>query len=764
MSQAIFEQTSVTPSAPAAPRGKLRVAIIGCGEVTRQFHLPVLAGHEDVELVGLIDRDVSRAQALAREYGVRQTADDAARLVSNSFDAAVVATPPAFHAGTSIQLLRGGSHVLVEKPMATCYRDATAMVEAAEAAGKVLSVGLFRRLLPGLGLLKAAIDGGQLGRVLDFSLEGGAVYGWSAATLGNMRKELAGGGVLMDMGPHFLDQLLFLFDGPGEVVGYEDDSLGGVEADCRLDLRLHHDGESVEGRVELSRLRTLGNSLTVRCERGTLELVAGERYRVRVKPNGMNLVDPATGRAREVQLDAVWSDQPETPWYETVRAQVDDWVEAIRSGGSPRLSGRSALGAMAIIDDCYRLARRRSQPWVDHPLCHAERHAPPSHNGSSAANVARRVLVTGASGFIGCRVAEILSRRAGYRVRALVHDPAHASRVARLDAELVQGDLTNADDVRSVMDGCDAVVHCAVGTAYGNRKEIFRVSVGGTENLLEAAIAAKASRFVHLSSIAVHGDDARGVIDESTPLRPGRGDYSASKAEAERRVLAAVGRGLPAVVFRPGCVYGPYGATFTTRPIEHLLAGRLVLRGSCDTPSNTVYVDNLVEAIVRSLEAEAGIAGEVFALADDDRMTWGEFYGYFAEALGGRLRIEAEGQTARAAAGRGWWNSAVEIARSDEFKQLAKKALYTDPLGRLPRKLIEASPTVKQWLRRRLGMNRPAIYTRAAADEGDVLEITPRHAEVKSDRARMRLGYEPMLSRSEALQRTLQWIKAFGIS
>src|SRR5207248_2297242 len=127
------------------------------------------------------------------------------------------------------------------------------------------------------------------------------------ATLGNMRKQTAGGGVLIDYGSHTLDRLLALFDGPGEVTDYRDnDRGGGVESDCEVRLRLTHKGRRVEGRVELSRTRNLRNSYRVRCERGVLELPSGERCAVRVIPDGADATDPATGEPRGYELRATW--------------------------------------------------------------------------------------------------------------------------------------------------------------------------------------------------------------------------------------------------------------------------------------------------------------------------------------------------------------------------------------------------------------------------------------------------------------------------
>src|SRR5579875_2882350 len=138
--------------------GPLRIALIGCGAISQQIHLPILAGHEEIKLAALVDRDTGRARELAKGYGVETVLGDAGELHPDDIDAAIVATPPFHHAPCTIALLRRGIHVLVEKPMATNYADALAMVEAAEETGMVLSVGFFRRLMPSMRMFKALLD------------------------------------------------------------------------------------------------------------------------------------------------------------------------------------------------------------------------------------------------------------------------------------------------------------------------------------------------------------------------------------------------------------------------------------------------------------------------------------------------------------------------------------------------------------------------------------------------------------------------------
>jgi nucleoside-diphosphate-sugar epimerase len=579
-----------------------------------------------------------------------------------------------------------------------------------------------------------------------------------------MRKEMAGGGVLMDMGPHYFDELLFLFDGPGEILSYSDNSLGGIESDCKLQLRLSHQGKSIDGRVELSRTRNLRNSILISCERGILEMLLDERFRILVKPKELELKDPLFSQSRPFELGLAWSDETESNWYEAFRTQIDDWMEAIYARKTSRLSGRSVLPSVRLIDECYRKAKRIIEPWAGHPMCTATSRATDTTVSGSSRKPFCRVLITGATGFIGCRLAEILSQRDGYEVRALTHNPANAARLARLPVELVQADLCFDKDIRRVVQGCDAIVHCAIGTSYGQPRKIFEVTVGGTRRIVEAALNAGLSRFVHISSIAVCGNNVTGILDETTPTSPVRGDnYSQSKAVAEQAVFSAQKRGLSTVILRPACVYGPHGTTFVTRPIHYMARNRLILQGCADIPSNTVYVDNLVEAIILSLEInEAG--QEVFTICDDDGMTWGEFYGFFADALGGKVRNEhllgtnngnRPGNNSKV----GMFKALREVLSSSECKEFVKKVLSTDPLGSLPRHVLEHAPWLEQWLRRRMGSDKPVIYVREPDVDGDTLSISPVRAVVSADKARRLLKYTPLVSRQQALQRTLEWIR-----
>jgi len=736
----------------------VRVALVGCGAISQSLHLPVLAGHEGIRLTALVDRARDRAEQLAKGYGVSIVASDAAELSAESVDAAILATPASHHAPGAIDLMRRGIHVLVEKPMALTARDAEEMVRVADETDRRLAVGYFRRLYPSIRLMKALVGGGVFGPPRGFHAEGGGRYSWAAATLASMRRDLAGGGVLIDYGSHILDLLFYLFDGPGEVISYQDNDLGGVEADCIIDATLTHAGAPIAGRIELARTREIGNFIAVECADGRLVFDVNDRFRVRAVPRDSSAADPFDGRSRAFWLEARWDAQAEDEsWHETFRSQIDDWLDAIRQRRAPRLSGQTALATARMIDACYSRRTPMAESWVSEGV---------TVNAPSAAPVGaagRRVLLTGATGFIGCRVAEVLALRDRCQVRAIVHNPGNASRLARLPVELIQADLGNEAVVRDLVAGCDAVVHCAIGTAWGQRQEIFKVTVDGTRKLGEAALAAGVKRFIHLSTISVYGDDQTmvGSLDESTPVKPASGtEYGESKAAAERAVQDLMSKGLPAVIFRPARVFGPFSRIFIERPIAAMAEGRFRWLGNPHVPADVVYVDSVVHGIVLALNAPADrVAGETFVISDANPVTWYDFYRYFADACGFDFskvvaQSAPDGQSARP----GVLKGIRSIVTSSEFKQLGRRVLSTDPIGTLPRWTIEKIPGTERFLRRMVGADDALpIYKRESNLPDDIVEMGSGGALVSIDKLRRLLAFEPPVPYERAMALTLAW-------
>lgn len=737
----------------------VRVAIVGCGAVTESFHLPVLAGHEGVVVTALVDSNVVRATELAGLYKVPNVFPSADSIDASVADAALVATPAFLHASGSIALMQRGLHVLVEKPMALTLADAERMVSVARQHGVVLTVGLFRRLLPVIRLFRAALDAGQIGDLLSVDAEVGDAYGWQLTTMSGMQRERAGGGILVDMGPHVLDLLVYLCGGVPTLLEYADNASNGIETDCVITLGLARGRAAVPVRVELSRTRKLRNSIRVEGSDGVLEWIFGERSRLLVNP-GRRIVDSQSRTTRPVVTEARWGDDIEQMGYEGFRAQIDDWLHAINGTAPAELSGHSVLPSVQLIEECYARRVPLEEPWF------AETLPRPLVAETTPSAPKRRVLVTGASGFIGCRLVEWLHYGSSWQPRALIRNPGRAARLARMPIEFAIGDLGSPSDLAKALEGCETVVHAAVGNSW-RESERIATTVTGTKNLVDAALRAGVKRFVYLSTIALYGDKVTGTITEETPARPQKGwEYAESKNEAEQVVLEAAAKGLPAVVLRVAVVYGPHNLTIVARPLEQLLQNRLVLVDCRNVPSNTIYVDNLCEGIRLALEAPAQVNGETFLLSDDDGFTWGDYFGYFADELG--VPLQHRGRSAAGAApdqkapsmSKRLYTGTRDLVTSSEVKQLARRIYNSDPWGNPARWFVETFPRAVEALAARVRPPEALVYRPQPPPETPPpFIVDPIAARVSADKAERILGFRPVVLRRRAMELTLAWAR-----
>ena len=211
------------------------------------------------------------------------------------------------------------------------------------------------------------------------------------------------------------------------------------------------------------------------------------------------------------------------------------------------------------------------------------------------------ILVTGGSGFLGGAVVRRLVAR-GEAVRSLQRQDSPALR--ELGVDLVRADLADRDAVLHAAKGCDAVIHIAAKTGvWGPSADYYRANVLGTRNILDACRENGIRRLVYTSTPSVihAGGDIEGV-DESVPLATHfEIAYPATKAEAERLVLAANGPALGTVALRPHLIWGPDDPQLTARILARGKAGRLRLVGKGLKWIDSVYIDNAVDAHLLAL-------------------------------------------------------------------------------------------------------------------------------------------------------------------
>ena len=245
-----------------------------------------------------------------------------------------------------------------------------------------------------------------------------------------------------------------------------------------------------------------------------------------------------------------------------------------------------------------------------------------------------KVLVTGATGFIGGNLARELWQR-GYQVRALVRPGSNTLTIDDTDIEQVPGDILDSDSVVRAVDGCQGVFHCAAVYTFWARDPggIYHSNVDGTATVLEASQRAGVAKVVYTSSVATVGHLPGVLSTEEAEIDPVRlvGNYKKSKYQAEELTLKMAAKGLPVVVVNPTAPVGPWDVkpTPTGRVVLDFQRGRTPVY--VHTGMNLVDVTDV--AVGHILAMEKGVPGQRYLLGNRN-VTLKEMFGLLEQVTG----------------------------------------------------------------------------------------------------------------------------------
>ena len=334
---------------------------------------------------------------------------------------------------------------------------------------------------------------------------------------------------------------------------------------------------------------------------------------------------------------------------------------------------------------------------------------------------ADRLLVTGATGLVGSHVCQEAARR-GVKVRALVRTGSDVSALESLEGiEFAYGDMTDHASLEKAAAGATACVHCAAKVGdWGPTSDYRTLNVDGTDKLVPVLQNEDGfRRFVHVSSLGVYpARDHHGTDETEQPSTQGIDGYTLTKVEAEQRVLDYISHSnFPAVVLRPGFIYGPRDRTVLPRIFEKLASGEFKFLGTGEKKMNNTFVGNLVHAIFLALDPDReDIVGEVYNIRDPHLVSKTEF-----------IRV------------------------------IAEEAGLPMPTGHVPLPVAKGLAKVLEGTWKLLGKTEPPILSSAR------IKFLGLNLDYGIDKAKTELGYAPETEYQTGMQQTVGWFKDQGL-
>lgn len=247
------------------------------------------------------------------------------------------------------------------------------------------------------------------------------------------------------------------------------------------------------------------------------------------------------------------------------------------------------------------------------------------------------VLVTGATGYLGSRVCEILATSEKAKVKGIGRNLDRVAFLRDSGVELISADIQNENDMRSLLVDVNVVIHCAV-VFNVDPETAQKINVDATESLVRLSGEAKVSRFVHVSTVGACDMRNLDTVDESAPLAVNHSSlYPSTKAQAEVRAREAAEKyGVELSIVRPSMIFGPGHGLWSSGMFTMVQSGKPVLLGDGSGYFNPIYLDDVVEAI-KLCATHPNAVGEVFNISAGIT-TWREFMGHYATLSGKELK------------------------------------------------------------------------------------------------------------------------------
>lgn len=616
-----------------------RVALVGCGRIS-VIHMAALKSLANVEIVAVCDLDENLARGRAEVNNIPSFFTDMETMMKDvGPDVVHILTPPRSHLALTKIAAKYGAHMYVEKPLAPTESDARAILELACEAKVNLCPGHSQLFDPPFLEVVRLVREGEIGRIVSVRVERGFTYEAAARSPVIPWSYTYDWGIFENLMPHPLYMASYFLNRPGppQVVGL---NLDRVREAAVEEIRVLIPSEEAIGEVALSlstpevnRLEVVGTRGRVLADFNALTVLVSRQSTLPATVARFTSNFSTAVKLTRASLRVAWGIVTgKVKRYMGLRTLVAEFYRSLSEGTAVPVQPDQGLLNVRQMDEIKRACQNVAKLRLS------------GQAGAEASNP--RVLVTGASGFLGCRLAERLSGD-GVPVRATTRLMSRAKTLPGV--QWVRCDLAKEDDLRAALSGVETVYHCAAMSGPpGTLKEYEEANVEGTLRLARLCAQAGVKNLVYVSSLSVY-ENPRGAnryLDESTAYdrrAADRGIYTQSKLGADRALLEYTNHrnGRPAgprvIVLRPGTIYGP-GAPL---PLGRLKlpspSHKPIIAGSRRVPMPLTYVDNLIDAMLAAARSEVPTGG-IFNVVDSAETDQGEVCRALREISGGRIR------------------------------------------------------------------------------------------------------------------------------
>ncbi len=321
-----------------------RIGIVGVGLISQQSHIPAALSFTDVRVDALIDPEYDRARQIHNLFGMDAEIAKSIEEVSCDLDAVIIASPNHTHAMITKYCLQKNIHVLIEKPISASWEDACQISEMTKSTGLTVAIGYCTRFRDNVKLAKVCIDDQYFGELTSFAYQFGTPGGWPSLSGYHLDAGAAGGGVLIVSGSHFIDRMLHFFGYPDDFK-YWDDSMGGPEANAKLEMTFRRAGKEISGVARFSKTVWLPGGLVLETTQGKLILKETDHEPLVFIPKDKP----------ELKMQVMSNTSPdEFATMNVFQRQLRNFVNACRNKSQPLISADEGKRSLEFIQAAYQ--------------------------------------------------------------------------------------------------------------------------------------------------------------------------------------------------------------------------------------------------------------------------------------------------------------------------------------------------------------------------------------------------------------------------